>query len=341
MTSVIDYSAAAAALPDEYFLGQVVTFTVHDRDIDRDALEAMINQRNLRTDRLKRRIRPIDAFKKAANDVATHFPRAAEAQHAFLVRPVGQDRQESHRHVVFERAMFRAGQKRRVEHDEVLRLIYNRGHRDEEGNHVGDDVWVEPIWVPGLNLGASEQAWLDSMVGDSGKELIARYRHNCTHLDGHAIRSYVREYVLDLGAISLKSGYGGLYFIRQAHVGELRDLTQLVKDVGSEMHLIPLLDIVDQRDMLAEAFIADTMEEIRQASAAISKILDNQSRTITEATYDEFAGKAAALLQKAADYHGLLDRNLDQATDEITLFKRRTLKLSGRIRLPVSLSQGA
>lgn len=341
MTSVIDYSTAAAALPDEYFLGQVVTFTVHDRDIDRDALEAMINQRNLRTDRLKRRIRPIDAFKKAANDVATRFPRAAEAQHAFLVRPVGQDSQESHRHVVFERAMFKSGQKRRVEHDEVLRLIYNRGHRDAEGKTVGDDVWVEPIWVPGLHLDAAEQEWLDAMVGDKGKALIARYRHNCTHLDGHAIRSFVREYVMDLGAISLKSGYGGLYFVRQAHAEELRDLMQLVKDIGSEMHLIPLLDIVDQRDMLAEAFIADTMEEIRQASAAMSKILADEGRYINESTYDEFAGRAGELLQKASDYHGLLDRNLDRAVDEIKLFKRRTLKLSDRIRRPVSLSQGA
>jgi hypothetical protein len=336
--TVSAYSTAATALPDEYFLGQIVYFTITEADVPLEHLQEQIEQLGLRADRLKKRLRPIDAFKKAAGDVETKFRRSVDTQHAILVRPVGQDTQESHRHVVLERAQFRVGQRRRVVHDTVLKLIYSRGARDANNLPVGDGIHIEPVVVPGLVLLPEERAWLDRIVGDDGAALRQRYQHYQTHLDSHGVRSFVREYLNDLGAVNVKGNTGGLYFVHQKHAGEVRDLAKLVQGIGSQMHLIPLLDIVEQRDMLAEAFIADTLEEVRQLSAEMSRILDDPKRSITEKTYDDYAANAARLIEKARSYQQLLDRGLDRATIEVDVFQRKTLNLIQRIRRPRSLS---
>jgi hypothetical protein len=145
-----------------------------------------------------------------------------------------------------------------------------------------------------------------------------------------------------LGAINVKGGSsgGGLYFVPQKHAEELRDLTAFVKSIDSQMHLIPLLDIVDQRDMLAEAFVADTMDELRALSAEMGNILGSESRTITEDTYDSYVSKAASLMAKADEYGKLLDRSLETANIELQVFKVKTLSLGARVRKPKSLSNG-
>lgn len=343
--SVTDYSSAAAALPDEYFLGQIVSFTICENDIELETARDALSNLNLRTDTLRKRLRPIDAFKKAANEIAVKFDRDVAIQgeqHSLLVRPVGQDSSESHRHVVFERAIFRAGQRRRVEHETIWKLMYDRGKRQKDGTIVDDQIYAEqqPM-IGGVQLTPTEQMWIDEHIGANGDKLRERYQHWCTHLDSHALRTFVREYITDLlGGISTKGNAGGQYFVEQKHVAELRDLMKFVKAVGSRMHLIPLLDIVEQRDMLADAFLQETMDEIRQQMVLINGIMKNQSRSITEDTYDQFVGTAAKLLGKHKNYATLLDQSLDTADTELQIFQQQVLGLFSRVKKPKSLGSG-
>lgn len=341
--SVIDYASAAAALPDEYFLGQVVSFTISEQDIELDAARDLLTTHNLRTDTMRKRLRPIDAFKKAANEIAVKFDRDTMGeQHSMLVRPVGQDSSESHRHIVFERAIFKTGQRRRVEHETIWKLMYDRGQRQKDGSILNDSIFVEKqATIGGVALSPEEQAWVDEKIGPDGDKLRARFDHWRTHLDSHAMRTFVREYVVDLlGGISIKGNSGGLYFVQQKHVAELRDLMAFVKEIGSHMHTIPLLDIVEQREMLSEAFVTETMDEIRAQMVELNKILANPTRTITEATYDEYVAKAATLLAKHKEYAGLLDNNLDRADTEIQIYKTQALTLFNRVKQPKSLGSG-
>src|SRR3954452_8556533 len=189
MTSVIDYASAAAALPDEYFLGQIVSFTISEQDIELDAARTMLTTHNLRTDTMRKRLRPIDAFKKAANEIAVKFDRdTAGEQHSLLVRPVGQDRAESHRHIVFERAIFKAGQRRRVEHETIWKLMYDRGKRLKDGTIVDDSIFAEQqAMIGGVQLTPTEQAWIDEHIGPTGDRLRERYQHWPSQLDSHGI----------------------------------------------------------------------------------------------------------------------------------------------------------
>lgn len=331
---VAAYESAASTLPDEYFLGQIVAFTITDADVNFEQMRADLTARNLRDVCLRTRIRHIDAFKKASNDITVKFTRHDDHQHSLQVRQVGQDAQESHRHIVFERASYRVGQRRRIDHRTIWRLMYDRGIRQADGTITDDSIYTEQQIVADLHLAAEEQQWLRDMIGPDGEKLRERFVHYCTHLDSHGVRTFVRQYLYLLGAINVKGNSGGLYFVPQKHAAELRDLTSFVKSLGSQMHLIPLLDIVDQREMLAEAFVVDTMDELRALSIEMGKILEHKSRTITEDTYESYVSKAAALMTKASEYETLLDRNLDTATTELGLFRVKTLSLASRVRKP-------
>lgn len=340
-SQVLAYANAASSLPDEYFLGQIVSFTITEADVNLEQMRAELIARGLREETLKKRLRPIDAFKKASNEIGTKFTKFGDHQHSLMVRPVGQDSQESHRHIVFERAVFRVGQRRRVEHETIWRIMYDRGVRDRDGSIKDDSINVEEQIVPGLLLEPEERAWIEETIGEDGAKLRERFKHYCTHLDSHGVRTFVRGYLDLLGAINVKgSGGGGLYFVPQKHADELRDLMELIRSVGSSMHLIPLLDIVDQREMLADAFVADTLDELRALSIEMGKILDSPSRTITEDTYDSYVSKAADLMSKATEYESLLDRNLESANVELQVFKVKTLSLANRVRKPKSFGSG-
>jgi hypothetical protein len=341
MSSVTAYANAAADLPDEYFLGQIVSFTITEADVNLEEMREEVVKRGLREETLKRRLRHIDAFKKASNEIGTKFTKHPDHQNSIMVRPVGQDAQESHRHIVFERAVFRVGQRRRVEHETIWRIMYDRGARDRDGNITNDSIHVEEQIVPGLLLEPEEKTWIEETIGEDGEKLRERFEHYCTHLDSHGVRTFVRGYLGLLGAINVKgSGGGGLYFVPQKHAEELRDLAGLINSIGSNMHLIPLLDIVDQRDMLAEAFVADTLDELRALSIEMGKILDNPTRTITEDTYDAYVTKAATLMTKASEYEALLDKTLDSANIELQVFRVKTLSLASRVRKPKSFGSG-
>lgn len=337
-TAVQDYAAAAASLEDEYFLGQIVSFTITEADVNLEEMREQLVAQNLRADVLKSRLRRIDAFKKATNDIATNFTKHVDHQNYILVRDVGKDAQESHRHIVFGRAVYRVGQRRRVEHETIWRIMYDRGVRDRDGKIHDDTINVEEQIVPGFQLGPEETAWIKQTIGENGEKLQERFEHYSTHLDSHGVRTFVRAYLEVLGAINVKgAGGGGLYFVPQKHVSELRDLADLIKSIGSQMHLIPLLDIVDQREMLADAFVQDTLDELRALSMEMDKIFDNPNRTITEDTYDAYVSKAAGLMTKATEYESLLDKNLESANIELQVFKMKTLSLSSRVRKPKSL----
>lgn len=334
------HATAASELPDSYFLGQVVAFTIREADVNLEVMRQELTTRELRADLLKKKLRRIDAFKKATTQIATRFTKFSDHQNAVIIRPVGQDDSEAHRHVLFERTVWRVGQQRRVEHETIYRLMYDRGERDADGTVTRDHIEVEKQVVPGLHLTDEERTWLDQVIGDDGDALRERVEHHCAHLDSHGVRTFVRDYLHALDAINVKgSTGGGVYFVPQTHVGELRVLAEYVRSIGSTMHLIPVLDIVELRDMLEEAFVADTLEDLRAASAEIHKILAEPDRGITGETYQGYADRAAAILAKSSEYESLLERTLESTTLELNVFKLKTLQLQGRIRRPKSLGK--
>lgn len=325
MTTLTQYSNAASNLPEGAFLGKISYFTISEGDVELEAVREQLVNSGLSDATLRKRLRPIDAFKKAANEFAIRFDKQGNEHHSILVRQVGQDAVTSHRHVVLERAIYNPGSRRKLAYDNVATLVYDR-----EENTV-TATRMTPI---GYTYTAEEQAHIDAALAG----IEDRFKHWCTHLDAHAVRTFVREYMYQLGGISIRQN-GGFYFVQQKHADELEKLGAWVKSIGSAFHTIPLLDIVDQREMLVEAFEAETIEQVDQMTGELAKILRDPQRTITPETYDAYATKASDLIAKCSEYSDLLDRTLETASDRLHIFKAQTLTLATRVRVPKNPSR--
>lgn len=349
-TTIFDYTTEAERLvaeKPELFLGQLVSFTIAGADVPLETVRAELEARNLSTTSLRKRLRPIDAFKKATNEIGEKWQRDGDEQHSILVRQVGADGNASHRHIVWERAEFTPGKRRRLVYTPLATIVYDRGVR--KGDLVeNDSITVTSAQPVGTVIPACIKQQLDQTLGDSGAVLQERFEHWKTHLDSHAVRTLVRDYLVEeKGAVSVKDN-GGFYFVDQKHSDEVRDLREFVRSLpqptrgkGSSMQLVPLLNIGEQKQFIAESFLADTNDAVKVLLAEISKILADPDRTITQATYDEKMEQAAFLLSKTADYQSLLGDHLDTTDLTVQILRNQVLstEFQNRIKQPKSMSR--
>lgn len=325
--SFASYSDFVDTLPDDALLGSLVWFTISNADVPFDQIHADLAKFNLADHGLRKRIRPIDAFKKATKIVATNFGKTSDGvSSALLVRQVGQDSDLSYRHIMLERAEYKAGKKRRLIYEQVGEVLLNRGHIAKDGKYTGYGLKVTRLQRPDIDFSPAEDAWLDEKMG----QVAPTFNHMMTHLDSHAVRTFVREYFYALSAILAKEN-GGVYFVPQAHVDELRRLKGWVESIGSSMDLMPLINFDESREMLVDSFEQDALREVQQASADITKILNDPKRGIREATYDQYAEQASTLIQKLGDYRTLLGDRLETTADQLTMFKMQLMELADRI----------
>lgn len=321
------YEDFVNSLPGDALLGNLVWFTISNADVPFDKIHDDLAKYNLADHGLRKRIRPIDAFKKATKIVATNFGKTDDGvSSALLVRQVGQDSDLSYRHIMLERAEYKAGRKRRLVYEQVGEAILSRGSIDKDGKYTGYGLKVTRLERPDIDFTPAEDAWLDERMA----QVSPTFHHMMTHLDSHAIRTFVREYLYALSAILAKEN-GGVYFVPQSRADELRRLQSWVESIGSSMDLMPLVNFDESREMLVDSFTEDALREVQQASSEITKILKDPNRSIRESTYDQYATQASELIKKLGDYRDLLGDKLEGAADQLTMFKMQLMELTDRI----------
>jgi hypothetical protein len=318
--TLLDYQLAVNTLPDEAFLGQLTYFTITETDVNFETAKQLLDDLGLQPVGMRKRLRGVDAYKKAANEVAHKFDRRGDEHHSFLVRQVGQDSETSHRHIVLERAIYKTGQRRKLAYDVVATVVYDR---------TENDVTVTKMDPVGYTFNAEEKAWLDIHLDG----LAGRFEHWSTHLDAHAVRTFVRSYLSHMSAISVRPN-GSLYFVPQTKLDELTSLAAWVKKVGSSFHTVPLLKIEEQKEMLSEAYEQDLLTEIGQLTDEITKILKSPTRTITQDTFDAYADQAATLMARTDEYADLLETHLSSASTAAGAFRIQVLQMASRIKTP-------
>lgn len=325
--SFASYDDFVNNLPDDALLGNLVWFTISNADVPFSQIKHDLAKYNLADHGMRKRIRPIDAFKKATKTVAHNFGKTSDGvSSALLVRQVGQDSDLSYRHIMLERAEYKAGRKRRLVYEQVGEAILSRGSINKDGEYTGYGLKVSRLQRPDIDFTDQEDAYLDEAMA----KVSPTFNHMMTHLDSHAVRTFVREYLYALSAILAKEN-GGVYFVPQVHVDELRRLRSWVESIGSSMDLTPLVNFDESRDMLVDSFTGDAMREVQQASSEITKILNDPSRGIREATFDQYSEQASTLIAKLGDYRDLLGDKLEDAADQLTMFKIQLMELADRI----------
>lgn len=321
------YTEAIANLPQEAFLGSLLYFSISQADVNLANARRDLAAAGLSTDSLRKNLRPVDAFRKAAKRIEKKFKPVNGVRSEIMVRPVGEDGEQSYRHVILERAVVQAGKKRRVFYEKIAEITFTRGVK-KDGEYEGHGVDCRRTTAHlGAALTPEEDQWLTEQLAT----FQDHYDHLLHYMDSHAVRTFVREYIYNLSGTCVKES-GGLYFIKQDHHDEVERLAKWVKTIGSEFHTLPLLNLAEQKEMIMEAFEEETISEVERLMGEISKILSDSDRKIEEKTFDAYADKAAALTAKVQEYNTMLGSKAERAAYEIGIFGQQVMSLSSRIR---------
>lgn len=338
------YKETAAHISSEHLLGRLVVFTISDKDIKlSDAREALTDL-GLQLNTIREKLRNVDAFKKAAKEVENKFRFPSGVHHALLVRNVGRDdAQTARRHVVLERAVSENGKRRHLQYGEIAELIYDRGERQKDGTVKDDEITVVMrnfTTVTGYTYSTEEQAWLDEHLGTDGEKLIEKFEYFKEHMDHNAVRAVVRDYLIkNMRGISVKENGGGIYFVQEKHAGELEKLVEFVARMGSHMHTIPLINIMDQRNMLVDAYNADLADRVFSLNNFIKNIASDGNRKISQKTYDDIQAHVAELMAQAQDYSQLLGDELVTANMSLQACQSAALALLTRVRVTKKMTK--
>lgn len=327
-TVMSNYTDAITNLPEEAFLGSLLFFSISNADVNLANAKRDLAAAGLSTDTLRKNLRPVDAFRKASNEFKKRFSETPNGiRSELMVRPVGEDGAQSYRHLVLERTVVQAGKKRRIFYDKVGELTFTRGAK-KDGEYTGHGVEAKRMTNHIASPLTEEE---DQWVTEKLVTFQDRYNHLLNYMDSHAVRTFVREYIYDLAGICVK-GSGGLYFVSQSRADEIAKLGEWVRSVGSEFHALPLLNLVDQRDMILEAFEEETVEEVERLMSEVAKILQDPDRQIEEKTFDAYALRAAEMAQKIGEYNKMLDSRADRAAGEVSMYSQQVMSLVPRIR---------
>lgn len=324
---ITSYTHQAKGIPDDAILGHVLWFTVSNVDVPITAAKASLTANGLNANHLRTQMRPVDAFRKTTKEIEKRFPKNDEGIRSnFLVRPVGQDRDTAHRHVVLERARAEKGRKRRLLYTTVAEVVFHRGTK-KDGVYSGYRTDVVKKNDPSVTMTTQEEEWLKIHLDN----FQARFRHHMNHLDGNAVRQFVRDTIYrEMLGVCIKES-GGVYFVQHKHKQLLDGLNQFVNDVGSTFHDLPLVDLDEQREMVLSAYQDETVADLRKATEDLAEILHDPKRTIRSNTFNEKKKFAADVLAKAAEMEAVLDRKASLVHQEVAIYKQQLLSLTARV----------
>ena len=324
-----NYVDAIKNLPQDAFLGSLLFFSISQADVNLDNARRDLAAANLSTKTLRKNLRPIDAFKKATNEFKKKFPEHDDVRSELMVRPVGEDGEQSYRHLILERTAMQKGKRRRLVYDKVAEITFTRGTKDRStGEYSGHSVEATRMTDALVyNLTNEEDQWLTEKL----VTFEDRYDHLLRYMDSHAVRTFVREYIYDLSGICVKES-GGLYFVKQDHADEVSRLAEWVRSIGSEFHIVPLLNVGEQKAMIMEAFEDETVAEVDRLMGEVAKILNDPGRTIETKTFDAYALRAAELKDKVNEYNAMLGARADEASARISIYAQQCLSLTSRIK---------
>lgn len=305
-TALAQYLTQAGQLPEDVLLGRIVLFTILDQGVLATELENLFTRYHLDPKLLPPPIRTIDAFSKATSEAKESYALNDGRTATVLCREVVKNKEYTRRQITRE---IRDNKRKRLEYSAGLTCTY----------HVGAQRLQ--ITLNSDQLLHGEKQHMEAIAAD----IQRRFNRYCDTHDGDKIRAVVRNYLRrPLNAVEIK---GGVYFVHYRHDDELQRLTQMVHEIGCQIHAIPIVNLASERAFIAQAFEA-------QASAALhdlareARLLTEEGRKITANLYDKFKERFDDVMLRAEEHIVALevDQDLTAASAEVAIKALELLK---------------
>lgn len=308
------YAQAANEVADTW-IGELCWYSLHDVAVPHELfVEALAGLPNLE---IPARPADHDVFRRACSkQKANRVPGEKEDEFFnYMMREFADDTQIVRR-VVRETVNPKG---KRLRYEEMIDVSFRRA----TDTHPEPGVRIKSI--PGANP--------DGTAQELATAAVAEYRAKRGTLNAQGVREWMRKYLVDAGAISVRPS-GGLYFIPQEKADMLEVLDVLATAVNESVaagtidyHSLPLIDSKKQRQMIRRAFDADTTSVIDSKMVEITELL-RRGKKISEGKYASILGEYQRLASRSKEYQDLLDHALEDTGTRLSWFQAQILTLS-------------
>ncbi|MFC0429917.1 DUF6744 family protein [Kutzneria buriramensis] len=319
-------------------LGYLVLYSVFDGEVTLDKLTQWFRELDLDLRYLPPPLRNIDAFERVTgrkgptesyplDDPTSPEARrrlrkgggAAEKVATLLIRPVSRDPDRVVRHLVREVRDERAEQ---LSYD--THLGYVVFERDTSNASLGDGMGainVAPDNSVIKTLPEAEQTVVRQLLD----EVSESYQRLCVFLSADKLRSLLRNYIEDLGALRVRPT-GGVYFVHRQHADTLAALRTLVSRFGgrSQLARIPLPDQDEMRELIIASFTSKATDELQKLAMDIAEA---RGANATDAEKQALYRRFTALKDETAEHSELLSTSLDDAESALQLVQLQLTSL--------------
>ena len=325
MTNVIDM--LSADLREEFpdlFVGSLVYYHVPSDALvkTRDWIAAVVG--TAVEDMAPKPPRAVDAFKRAMQKVGSvgtvSFVEDGESvRYKFMCRDSGQDGEFVYRDLVVERLG-----SNRLSYGPVVKFKYIRS--TQKMTHDVDDATFDTL-PPDVMQDVTER------IG----EAYEKYEIERGVLGPVKIRELLRTQLEEkMFGVPGKSSGGGIYFVFDTHMATLtalKEVCEKLSEHGIEMHMVPIPNVRDQREMLIRAFENETIDECNKLMGEMAAYLRGDGdKKITLAVATGFAKKYATLAGRLAEYSDTLEQKFEEQGNRLMLMREQTLELTRNIK---------
>lgn len=306
-------------------LGHLIWFSIGEMEITRKDIEALANNSNLPNYFLPPPIRTVDAFRRATTEVGGIIREKENVNETILVREVSSDKEGVVRHLIKETA---DKKNKRLNYDHCGTFKYDRERETMYGSAYIDEV--EP------------------MV-ERAKTLFEKYMNYYT---AYHIRRMVKTVLAECSSIPLRAA-GAVYFVPRKYEEKIRSLRDFMKSLpgnATEIHLMPVVDMEEQREMLEQKLRSHVTAEITKIGAALGgnaeilsvkhslKSLASQfaetlksnpevSRTIVNNAVEQLQ----LLKGQVREYEALLETNLSEVRNTLEVLRSQVRTMLNRV----------
>lgn len=308
------YLDATGSLGTDTLLGWVVMWSVEDFDpgITHRALEKLFEDLDLNKSLMPGSPKKLDAFRKATTEFKREIEQPDGTVASYFARDVKSAGEFIQRHIVRE---IRDPRTRELTYTKAIECVFYKPTQQGPKRLVNaDSARVRyNAWPQGYPK--SERHVVDQMVDD----LRNRQAVLETHVDSQRIRAVIRDYIKYLDAVQLKSS---VYFIPKDNADELQRLLEFTRALPGRcrMHLVPLVDLDDMREMVIEAFQEESTAGFNRIVEACAEI-KNSPKGVTPASYVSLKAEFEEISNKAHSYAKRMDttRHLAEGAQQLAL----------------------
>lgn len=302
-SSLKAYMDESGDLPADVLLGNIVLFTINDGEYSHPQVVQWFDELGLNPKHLPEPNKAVDAYKKAtseADDFEYTLPDGNTAH--VLVRDVVSNKEMIVRHLVRE---VRDARKQRLAYAKIGEAVFYRPAVRGGKTQPGTERFRLNIETDAL-LPGERDAMQEPLVA----RITQRYERYVNFMDGMKVRAMVRDYVRDLNSVTLKAG---VYFVHVSRKDELERLRTLVDRLahGCFMHLVPLVDLAEQREKVIAAFQTEAVDSLEKVIQAIQHVRSTRN-TITPEAYAKLKQQYDDVVVRAQEHQRTLGLNVNQ-----------------------------